>query len=64
MPLEVREHHLQHVNNDPKDIVDVFEEFKQYILPYGSGNIHPSFFGWVQGGQQILLSRIIKIFRR
>ena len=24
--------------------------FKDTILPYGSGNTHPGFMGWVQGG--------------
>jgi glutamate/tyrosine decarboxylase-like PLP-dependent enzyme len=28
---------------------DVFQEFKQNILPYPKGNIHPRFWSWVQG---------------
>ena len=28
----------------------VYDTFKEAILPYGSGNIHPGFMGWVQGG--------------
>ena len=31
------------------DIGKVYEEFKQYILPYTKGNIHPRFFAWVEG---------------
>lgn len=31
------------------DIEKVYEEFKQYILPYAKGNIHPRFFAWVEG---------------
>ena len=27
----------------------VLEEFERTILPYGGGNIHPGFMGWVQG---------------
>lgn len=27
----------------------IFEEFKQNILPYPKGNIHPRFWSWVQG---------------
>lgn len=29
---------------------DVYEEFQQLVQPYIAGNIHPRFFGWVQGG--------------
>lgn len=29
---------------------DVYEEFKRSILPFPTGNIHPRFWGWVQGG--------------
>ncbi|NWJ48778.1 MAG: aminotransferase class V-fold PLP-dependent enzyme [Chloroflexi bacterium] len=28
---------------------DVYEEFKELILPYPTGNIHPRFWGWVMG---------------
>ncbi|MRW91902.1 cytochrome D ubiquinol oxidase subunit I [Duganella sp. FT80W] len=31
-------------------LADVHQQFKQNILPYTIGNIHPGFFGWVQGG--------------
>lgn len=31
------------------DIFSVYEEFKQNILPYPGGNIHPKHFAWVQG---------------
>jgi len=27
----------------------VYEQFRQHVLPYGNGNAHPRFFGWVQG---------------
>lgn len=29
---------------------DIHGEFMASILPYGGGNIHPRFMGWVQGG--------------
>jgi glutamate/tyrosine decarboxylase-like PLP-dependent enzyme len=32
----------------PLDVVQ--EEFRRHILPYGAGNTHPGFMGWVQGG--------------
>jgi len=28
---------------------DVYQGFKQHILPYPTGNIHPRFWGWVMG---------------
>lgn len=34
---------------DPTPIEDVYDEFAETIMPYNSGNIHPRFFGWVQG---------------
>ncbi|HCT56116.1 MAG TPA: amino acid decarboxylase [Gemmatimonas aurantiaca] len=27
----------------------VYERFRTHVLPYGNGNWHPRFFGWVQG---------------
>ncbi|HEX8697918.1 MAG TPA: pyridoxal-dependent decarboxylase [Myxococcaceae bacterium] len=27
----------------------VYEQFRQEVLPYPNGNLHPRFFGWVQG---------------
>jgi aromatic-L-amino-acid decarboxylase len=34
---------------DGSSFDDVYGEFVQTILPYTSGNIHPRFWGWVQG---------------
>ena len=34
---------------DPTPVADVYDEFSDVIFPYHSGNIHPRFFGWVQG---------------
>jgi aromatic-L-amino-acid/L-tryptophan decarboxylase len=50
MPNEVRERHLGSVSREGEEAMAVFEEFKRFIRPYGSGNIHPGFMGWVQGG--------------
>ncbi|MDQ2864921.1 MAG: aminotransferase class V-fold PLP-dependent enzyme [Candidatus Eremiobacteraeota bacterium] len=33
----------------PMPLQDVYDEFTRSIMPYGGGNIHPRFFGWVQG---------------
>ncbi|MBU6459708.1 MAG: cytochrome D ubiquinol oxidase subunit I [Proteobacteria bacterium] len=34
----------------PEDIKTVHEQFMNHILPFGVGNIHPRFMGWVHGG--------------
>ena len=34
---------------ESSSIADVYEAFKQHILPYPTGNIHPRFWGWVMG---------------
>jgi glutamate/tyrosine decarboxylase-like PLP-dependent enzyme len=31
-------------------LATVYREFKEFVAPYSSGNIHPGFMGWVQGG--------------
>ena len=35
---------------EPVDLAEVHAGFRETILPYGGGNIHPGFMGWVQGG--------------
>src|ERR1700691_5261870 len=30
-------------------VTDVYRGFKEHILPYPTGNIHPRFWGWVMG---------------
>ncbi len=32
---------------------EVYATFKSHILPYGTGNVHPAFFGWVHGGGNV-----------
>jgi aromatic-L-amino-acid/L-tryptophan decarboxylase len=34
----------------PTSLRDVHAQFARAILPYSSGNAHPGFMGWVQGG--------------
>jgi len=34
----------------PTPLGEVYDEFRELVLPYGGGNIHPGFLGWVQGG--------------
>ena len=41
---------VQRLPRVPAALEQVHREFLDFILPYGSGNVHPGFMGWVQGG--------------
>jgi glutamate/tyrosine decarboxylase-like PLP-dependent enzyme len=34
---------------NPQNIQDIYSEFKQFILPYNKGNVHPRHWSWVEG---------------
>ena len=34
----------------PTPLAEVHEQFLRLVLPYGAGNLHPGFMGWVHGG--------------
>ena len=34
---------------DPAPLAAVYAEFRDTILPYATGNVHPRFYGWVHG---------------
>lgn len=50
MPPEVRAGFDEPLPIEPTPLRRVHEAFCERILPYSSGNSHPSFVGWVQGG--------------
>jgi aromatic-L-amino-acid decarboxylase len=33
----------------PQDAADVYADFRAHVAPHPTGNIHPRFWGWVQG---------------
>ena len=49
VPQSVRDRLSEPLPTEPRALEDVYREFTELILPYGSGNAHPRFFGWVQG---------------
>jgi aromatic-L-amino-acid/L-tryptophan decarboxylase len=49
VPAEVKEEFKKQLPTTPSGIFEVYNEFKEHILPYPGGNIHPKFFAWVQG---------------
>ncbi len=49
VPAEVQERLAEPLPQEPTPLDAVYAEFARSIMPYNSGNIHPRFFGWVQG---------------
>ena len=53
MPPDVRASFREPLPVEPSALASVHAEFRERILPYGSGNAHPRFVGWVQGGGNV-----------
>ena len=49
MPDEVRARLAEPLPAQAQPLEAIYRSFVEMILPYGSGNTHPRFFGWVQG---------------
>ncbi len=50
MPTEVqRQIQEQPLPERGQPLEAIYQEFKRNILPYGGGNLHPRFWGWVMG---------------
>jgi aromatic-L-amino-acid decarboxylase len=49
MPQDVRQRLEEPMPREAASLEEVYREFASSIFPYNSGNIHPRFFGWVQG---------------
>jgi glutamate/tyrosine decarboxylase-like PLP-dependent enzyme len=44
---------------------EIYQDFRNLVLPYGAGNEHPRFFGWVNGGGTaagILAELLVAVF--
>jgi glutamate/tyrosine decarboxylase-like PLP-dependent enzyme len=50
IPPEVRAALKEPCPEAPADLAEVHERFLRLVLPYGTGNLHPGFMGWVHGG--------------
>ena len=53
IPTEVRAEFCAVLPSSPTDMAVVYREFTELILPFSSGNVHPAFMGWVQGGGSV-----------
>jgi aromatic-L-amino-acid decarboxylase len=49
IPPEAKAQFTTPVPWDAQDPAAVYQEFKQFIMPYPLGNIHPRFWGWLFG---------------
>ncbi len=49
VPAEVKQSLSRPVPHEPCALESVYADFRQQILPYPTGNIHPRFWGWVMG---------------
>jgi len=48
-PPEVKAQLQTALPAEPQDLAALVTQFRRDILPYGTGNLHPRFFGWVHG---------------
>jgi glutamate/tyrosine decarboxylase-like PLP-dependent enzyme len=53
-PAPVREAFGDPLPRRPEPLEAVHEAFQRTVLPYGVGNAHPRFFGWVHGGGNVV----------
>ncbi len=49
IPEKVKGGFKSAIPQQPTPIAAVYDDFKQNVLPYHGGNIHPKYFSWVQG---------------
>ena len=49
MPQHVRDYFKQPLPQEPQSEADVYQDFRENVMPYPLGNLHPRFWGWVLG---------------
>ena len=49
-PQDILEELRQPLPQGPQEAAGVYADFLQNVLPYNLNNVHPRFWGWVQGG--------------
>jgi glutamate/tyrosine decarboxylase-like PLP-dependent enzyme len=50
MPAAVRAAWQQGLPREGRDPAAIYDAYRRLVAPYGVGNRHPRFFGWVHGG--------------
>ena len=49
MPEEIKERFKQPLPVEPQKAEEIYRNFQESVQPYLKGNIHPRFWGWVEG---------------
>jgi aromatic-L-amino-acid/L-tryptophan decarboxylase len=49
VPDVIKQHLAEPLPMEPANAAAVYESFRENVLPYPTGNIHPRFWGWVMG---------------
>ncbi len=49
IPQNLSEAFQRPLPRSPRPLGEVYDSFKEQVLPYPTGNIHPRFWGWVMG---------------
>jgi aromatic-L-amino-acid decarboxylase len=65
MPAEKRAELRVGLPRGAAPLEEIYADFQRLVLPYGAGNEHPRFFGWVNGGGTaagILAELLVAIF--
>jgi len=65
MPAEKRTEMRVPLPRQGTPVEDLYADFQRLVLPYGAGNDHPRFFGWVNGGGTaagILAELLVAVF--
>ncbi|MEJ0049140.1 MAG: pyridoxal-dependent decarboxylase [Rhodospirillales bacterium] len=65
MPAEKRAEMRLKLPETGVPVEEIYQDFRRLVLPYGAGNEHPRFFGWVNGGGTaagILAELLVAVF--
>jgi glutamate/tyrosine decarboxylase-like PLP-dependent enzyme len=49
IPNGIKNFYDKEIPLDPENIGEIYREFKEFILPYNKGNVHPRHWSWVEG---------------
>jgi glutamate/tyrosine decarboxylase-like PLP-dependent enzyme len=49
IPDNLKNFYTSDIPLEPQNIGRIYEEFKEFILPYNKGNVHPRHWSWVEG---------------
>jgi glutamate/tyrosine decarboxylase-like PLP-dependent enzyme len=52
VPTEIKDRLAEPLSSHSTKLEEVYELFRELILPYATGNTHPRFLGWVHGAGQ------------